>query len=502
MDQAAFEKLMAEAGELRRAELFDEALAKYEKLTRHRPRSIFVWMEYGCAAAATHQLDLAERAWLKVRELGPNDPEVMNNLGHIYSNIRQPEMALACFESAAALAPDAINPRVALATIYEQQSRFEDARSQVDKCLLLDSKDDQARYLDALLDRREKKVASAERKLRGLMASEPTHQFVRYACRYELAQILDQTERFDEAMELLKVAKDIVGSLVDSKMLTENYDCMANSNTRVANDFPKDILRKWSRQFPPKSRYKLGRVAFLGGHPRSGTTLLEQILGSHPEVAAVDESAAFGNVLLRSLRKSPQLSPPRLNVIRRLYIEAMKREFGAESEGKLLLDKNPSPTAMLPLFLKVFPELRVIIALRDPRDVVLSCYFQNIPLNQVNANFLSFERIAKHYADLMNVWLTVREWDSLEWVETRYEDVVSDFEREASRVTTFLGLKWNSCQALFDKPSAPRQVHSPTYHEVTKPIYSRAVARWESYINYLDPVLPMLEPFCKKFGYS
>ena len=89
----------------------------------------------------------------------------------------------------------------------------------------------------------------------------------------------------------------------------------------------------------------------------------------------------------------------------------------------------------MPLWLKVFPELRVLIALRDPRDVVLSCYFQNIPLNATNVNFLSFERLAKHYADLMDIWLAVREWEGFAWLEVRYEDTVAHLEKEGRRVT-------------------------------------------------------------------
>ena len=68
-------------------------------------------------------------------------------------------------------------------------------------------------------------------------------------------------------------------------------------------------------------------------------------------------------------------------MLRRHYIQALRDDLGADAAGKMLIDKNPSPTSRLPLWLRVFPELRVIIALRDPRDVVLSCYFQNIPLN-------------------------------------------------------------------------------------------------------------------------
>jgi len=166
------------------------------------------------------------------------------------------------------------------------------------------------------------------------------------------------------------------------------------------------------------------------------------------------------------------------------------------------LDKNPSPTARLPLWLKVFPELRVLIALRDPRDVVLSCYFQNIPLNAANVNFLSFERLARHYADLMDIWLAVREWEGFAWLEVRYEDTVADLEKEGRRVTEFLGLTWHEDQGRFYEKSRTKQLYSPTYQDVTRPVYSRSVARWRAYEKHLAPVLPALEPYCRKFGYE
>ena len=84
--------------------------------------------------------------------------------------------------------------------------------------------------------------------------------------------------------------------------------------------------------------------------------------------------------------------------------------FLSGRKGQLLLDKNPSPTGRLRVWLRVFPELRVIIALRDPRDVILSCFFQNIPINAINSNFLSLNRAVVHYTNLMDIWLTVKRW--------------------------------------------------------------------------------------------
>jgi hypothetical protein len=167
-----------------------------------------------------------------------------------------------------------------------------------------------------------------------------------------------------------------------------------------------------------------------------------------------------------------------------------------------LLAKNPSPTGRLPVWLRVFPELKVLIALRDPRDVVLSCYFQNIPLNAANVNFLSFERLAKHYADLMDIWLAVREWEGFNWLEVRYEDTVAALEPEGRRVTEFLGLKWHPEQARFYEQSLNKQLYSPTYQDVTRPVYASSVGRWRSYEKYLEPILPALEPYCRAFGYE
>ncbi len=286
-------------------------------------------------------------------------------------------------------------------------------------------------------------------------------------------------------------------------MLTRgSYDQGAESVRRFTASQPKDIVQTWAKFFPENKRNDIPPLAFLGGHPRSGTTLLEQILDAHPGVAALDEPTAFLEVLQPEFHKSSQLSSARVNVLRRNYIEALRNDLEADATGKLLIDKNPSPTARLPLWLRVFPELRVLIALRDPRDVVLSCYFQNIPLNATNVNFLSLERLAKHYADLMGVWLAVREWAGFNWIETRYEDVVANLPSEGRRVTEFLGLHWHGDQEKFYEKSGARQLYSPTYQDVTRPVYSRSVGRWRAYEKHLAPILPALEPFCRVFGYG
>jgi Tfp pilus assembly protein PilF len=502
MPWADFQPDLNEARQSLLAHDFGRALARYEKLTHQFPGEAMVWAEYGNAASGAGQVELADRSWQKALSLAPGNAELIGMIGHQYQGLRKPQQASACFTQAAAVDPRNINARISLAVLLEKNHRLEEARAAVDDCLAIDPKDDQARYFRALLDRREHKLELAEQRFRDLLSSEPAHPYVRYACRYELAQVLDATGRYDEAMAMLGAAKRLVRGLTDTEVLLRGYDQGAESARRFARSLPKDILHTWAGYFPERKREPIPPLAFLGGHPRSGTTLLERVLDTHPGVAALDEPTAFLDLLQPEFHKSKTLSSARLNGLRRLYTQALLRELGPAGSGKLLLDKNPSPTGRLPVWLRVFPELKVLIALRDPRDVVLSCYFQNIPLNAANVNFLSFERLAKHYADLMDIWLAVREWEGLAWLEVRYEDTVADLEQEGRRVTEFLGLEWHPEQARFYEQSRSKQLYSPTYQDVTRPVYASSVGRWRSYEKHLAAILPALEPYCRALGYE
>jgi tetratricopeptide (TPR) repeat protein len=123
--------------------------------------------------------------------------------------------------------------------LSEQNHLLEQARAAIEECLAIDPRDDQARYFSAVLDRRENKLEQAERRLRELIASAPKHPYVRYACRYELAQVLDRTDRFEEAMGLLAEAKQIVGGLTDTGLLLRGYDQAADRARCFTQSLPR-----------------------------------------------------------------------------------------------------------------------------------------------------------------------------------------------------------------------------------------------------------------------
>jgi Flp pilus assembly protein TadD len=502
MNSCGFDRELHEARQELLAHNFARALPRYERLTRRYPGVSVLWFEYGNAASSLREFGRANQAWRRAIELAPENAELVSLIGHQYLALRQPEHARECFVRAASSDPRALNPRISLAVLLEKNHRLEEARTLINECLAFAPGDDQARYFSAVLDRREGRLDEAERRLRDLIVSNPTHPYVRYSCRYELAQILDQRGCFDEAMGLLAEAKQMVRTLTDTDLLMRGYDRDAANFRRLVAALPRDILKTWDGIFPKSKRSSTPSLAFLGGHPRSGTTLIEQVLDAHPAVAAFDEPTAFHDILQPAAYRAEELTRPRLNALRERYLKALEQELGSPAGNRILVDKNPSPTARLPIWLRVFPELRVLVALRDPRDVILSCYFQNIPLNATNVNFLDFDRLARHYADLMDVWLAVREWSGFAWLETRYEDTVANLEREGRRVTEFLGLTWDERQARYYEKSRTKQLYSPTYQDVTRPIYARSVGRWQAYERHLAPVLPSLESYCRAFGYS
>jgi hypothetical protein len=152
--------------------------------------------------------------------------------------------------------------------------------------------------------------------------------------------------------------------------------------------------------------------------------------------------------------------------------------------------------------MRLFPEMKLLIALRDPRDVVLSCFMQYLPLNTNSVCYLTLERAAERYAFDMGAWLHLREVLPKCWLEVRYEEVVDDIAREAHRALEFLGLKWDAAVLNYRERLATKAVASPTYEAVKKPVYSSSIGRWRHYEQYFSPNLDRLASVVKAFGYD
>ena len=153
--------------------------------------------------------------------------------------------------------------------------------------------------------------------------------------------------------------------------------------------------------------------------------------------------------------------------------------------------------------LRLFPETRLIVALRDPRDVVLSCYLRYLPLNSVSVRFLDVQRTAERYAFDMSAWLKFRELIEMPWCEVRYEDTVADAEAQARKALATLGLAWDDQVLDYrERLSETKRVTSPSYEAVAQPIYTRPSGGGRTTKQCLEPALETLEPFVREFGYE
>ena len=486
------------------------ALAGYRELLKKFPGTAELWFELGLAAGKQLDFELADQAFQRAAGLAPGDVSLLVLLGQQYHQLRRLDKARACFERAVAADPSSIHAQLSLADWFERERRLDDAWKCVEACEARQAQDAQVLCVKALLLHRRGQNGEAAELLRDLIKGGSPDLNVKYSSRQQLAVVLDELGQHAEAMRWLGEAKAVLRQTANIAKMEQDYDRAARRRRELLAALTPETIQRWRREGSAlASRY---RLAFLGGHPRSGTTLLEQILGAHPGIAAFDEPMAFVQEVSEKLAPFDAASALTLKALDALtaaqrahfqqrYFKSLLREGAGEPAVELLLDKNPSPTALLHLWLRVFPDLKVIIALRDPRDVIISCFFQNLVLSATNANFLSLERTVRHYADLMDAWLRLRELGGFDWIETRYEDIVGNLESEGRRVTEFLGLSWHPQQANYHEAARKKFVFAPTYSDVTQPVYNRAVGRWKHYAEQLAPVQEQLAPYCRAFGY-
>ncbi|HEX4119685.1 MAG TPA: sulfotransferase [Verrucomicrobiae bacterium] len=486
------------------------ALPAYEDLAKRFPTVVNLRFELGAAASADLRFDLARQSFDAAEKMASEDAPVLIALGQQYHRLRQPARARACFERAAAVAPASSHARLSWAAWLERERRLAEAWAQTEACLALNPRDIAALYYRAFLLHRKNQPTDAEALLRELIQKGVGDPGVKISSFHLLAVVLDELGQYSEAMQCLLKAKALTRQHNNVAALEQTYDKSARRRRSLLAQLTPEMIRRWrDNTAPPLSK----KLTLLGGHPRSGTTLLEQILAAHPSVAAFDESDAFvveiGDRLFPADPFPPltasaldALAPTRLEELRGRYFKSLFRELDGECAAEVLIDKNPTPTASLPLWLRLFPASKIIIALRDPRDVIVSCFFQNLALTPLNVNFLSLDRAVRHYTDLMDVWLRLRELGGFDWIETRYEDIVAGAETEGRRVTEFLGLTWHPAQADCHEAARARFVFSPTYSEVAKPVHNRAVGRWKHYAAALEPYHQNLGAYLHAFGYD
>ena len=269
------------------------------------------------------------------------------------------------------------------------------------------------------------------------------------------------------------------------------------------DDIPPEAWRAGGEPAPPGVK---GHV-FLLGFPRSGTTLLEQVLASHPDVEALEEretlSDAIGAFLARpeDLERLAEAGAAELAPLRAAYW-ARVREEGARIEGKVFIDKHPLNTLRLPLIAKLFPDAHILFARRDPRDVVLSCYRRRFVMSGSAYQLLTLPGAAAYYDAAMRIAQRLEPAQGAHTLAVRHEALVADFDEVAGSVCTFLGLAWTDALRGFSERTKDRGIATPSGAQLAGGLSAEGIGQWRRYRQQMTPALPKLAPWVDRFGYD
>jgi tetratricopeptide (TPR) repeat protein len=487
---------------------FQQNLDLLERASRFDPANTSILLQLGRMHGLRYNYAAAERCFERAIRLAPRRTEAIALAGAYCRDLRNPELGERYLRQAAE-AKDATPEMLAdLAELFERHRRLPEAAQLIERALHLNPACPMALLGRARLERQAKRLDAAEQILRTFPGS--AHRFLRVRAGYELGGILDRQGRYEEAMAAFLETKDILKP--DAVPFAASLQTIHARLKLLTESFNPASFQRWLADgvnLPPPRR-----LALLGGHPRSGTTLLEQVLDSHPDIVSAEETEIFVDECYPQLTRGQPPNSLMLSVLeaaangtlqaaRAAYFRSMDLSLGQPVNGRMLIDKNPSYTFLIPALVRVFPEIKLLIALRDPRDVVLSCFMQPFfQIAQTNSAYLTLGGTAEEYATVMGVWLAVKPLLQNPWLEVRYEDMVDDLESVARRSLDFLGATWDAKVLGFDEHARQKNVRSPTYADVTQPVYKRAVGRWQHYRKYLEPHLEKLEPFVKAFGYE
>jgi tetratricopeptide (TPR) repeat protein len=492
----------------------EEALRYVEEAARRQPGHPGVLLTLLKCHDRLRNQDKVDELTRGIWRIVAHEPALVDQLGDELQTIRQYDLALETF----ALLSQAAAPQARAvgksreAALHLRVGRTAEAAAALAEAESLGAGLPEVRSAKALLCRRSD-PALARELLEPLSWPDPAIPApFTAASAHSLAAACDSLGLPDEAMAALARGKAI-----------EAADPLATRFRRQrpewrrwhaeAMDFSREDAERWAAESRDEG---FPEHAFLLGHPRSGTTLLEQILDAHPSICSVEESEPYSTaidaVLIRRHEREGagipfsdwmrSLPAGTMKKLRADYFAQLAREAGRAFEGLRVIDKNPGLTASVGRIPLTMPGSGLIVMIRDPRDVCLSSYFQSTHRTPWSVNWLTIEETVEQYAFVMNLWLQARNKVVQPWIEIRYEDLVDDPEKEGRRVTRFLGLSWNDAQSDPAAHARSKIVRSPTHSDVVQPVYRRAIGRWRAYAKHLAPFQSTLEPFLEAFGYS
>jgi tetratricopeptide (TPR) repeat protein len=453
--------------------------------------------------------------------LQPDFAEGLGNLGGLLRSLGHPLMALPALTAAARLAPSS-EAHIFLAAALQDTGRLDEAMTQYDEAARLAAPGFESPLANkALLQLEMGQVANALSTLDQALTVNPASAhawFLRGHVKKFAADDPDLTKMESVLADLPEtgasaLARTLLHFTLGKAWMDIGNGDRAFSHLNAGNRLKRstlrysaDATRRWmasiGQAFTPDLIQRLTGAGdpspapvFIIGMPRSGTTLVEQILSSHQEMLGVGESP-----LMDQLAKSfpgdgsppvgypallSDLSPADLNRLGRTYVAAIS---GGSAHSRII-DKMPTNFLYAGLIHLMLPNARIIHCRRDPLDTCVSCYSKHFIAGvEFSYDLAELGAFYRDYQNLMAVWREILPPDR--FLEIDYEDVVGDVESQARRMVAFCGLDWDA--SCLDFHLNRRQVRTASNLEVRRPIHRDSVQRWKTYESHLGPLIESL----------
>ena len=458
----------------------------------------------GIQALIKENFKEAEQAFRRVNEISKDHPSYLAGMAELYNYKKQPKMTLSYLKKLIYKKPHYFYYSWLLAVfnilgIHDEMEKFvEEAYKKFPE------HSSHFVYYKGMVHARKKEYQQAEDCFK-IAAVENEEMSIKYKSLSQLAEVYDKSGRYDEAFEFY--GKSEILRMNDNRAIKENIDVF----TKFMRAGKENITRE---KYLNGAKHDIKPIdnppVFLFGFPRSGTTLTQQILASHPKILVGDE-VAFTKDYLMELKKRIKdckgyplfaMTHDKEKYIqaRDIYLEIIEGYFRSfNSKGKILVNKSPQIIFKFGAFRTLFPEGKFICVLRNPMDSCLSAFTRLFNPAALTSSCFSLENTVRTYIQVMELYKQYKDVfrDEVNLYEFWYEDLIDNPEKYSKELAEFLGVEWTPEMLEFYKKK-DLTVTSASFDQVNKPIYKTAIEKWKRYEKYFEPYLEYLKPYTKE----
>lgn len=476
------------ANVLEKASLDYEAGMQYHLCCEASPHYLDGFTLYGAYLLKHHRYDEALECFVHAEQLAPQNLDVLSQLGLTYAGMGNTDAALEKFNGALEKDPNSLLILGDMGQTYLQAGRISAANEIANQMIGIDNKQPNGYLLQANLKKSTPDDGLAKN-LVTISSGDDLDNVTRINSYFALGKIFDDHKNYVDAFKYYAA-----GNALKNQTLHYPKEVDEVKFSKLIEAFSADFLLE-HRNLGAGSKLPVVIV----GMPRSGTTLTEQIISSHPNVIGAGEvgfwDGAPDSVPLRLGTKSPypecihEMIPEQANMIAAMYETMLRKIAGPTTKPVHITDKMPHNFLHIGLIALLFPNVKIIHTKRDPIDTCLSIFFQNFAGSHSYAFDLS--NLGFHYKQYLRI---MRHWHEVlpgRIMDINYEDTITDPEFWSRKLIGHIGLEWDD--ACLAPHKLERSVKTASHWQVRQPIYKTSVQRWKNYEGFLGPLIEALK---------